>query len=414
MINRLTLLLAWRYLLGSTHGEKNVSTMVKICFIGIFIGTFSLALVTAVMNGFEDVFHVKMQGVHAQIILRAYGTDQLNIDKLSTVLNNEFPQIEAFAPSTTRQLIIQKKKSDDISNVVMAKAINPKEEARVTILEEKITKAKNSAKTLAASLLDDNHILIGDNLAQSLGLKVGDEVNILFSEEGSRSRNIKLNRINAVIGGTFDTGIDEFDSGVVYTTFGLLEKMFSDVGATQINIKLKTGSNEKSVIDRMKERLTIDVSSWQDLYPALVSALKLEKYAMFLILALITLVASMNIISLLFMQITQKRGDIAILKAMGMPGQNIKYIFIIMGSFISCIGALFGIIAAFIAALILDRYPLIQLPDAYYISHLPVKIEFTTFALVFLVTMTLSIIATWLAARVTDQINISHVLRFEG
>lgn len=413
MINRLTFLLAWRYLLGSTHGQKNVSTMVKICFIGIFIGTFSLALVTAVMNGFEDVFHVKMQGIHAQVIVRAYGDDQLNMEKLTTVLTNEFPQIEAFAPSTTRQLIIQKKKSDDISNVVLAKAIVPEDEARVSILQEKITNAQNQ-KTLIATL-DNNHILIGENLAQSLGLKVGDEVNILFSDDsGSRSRNIKLNRTSAIIGGTFDTGIDEFDSGIVFTTFGLLEKMFSDVGATQINIKLQNNVNEQSVINRMKNRLTIDVSSWQDLYPALVSALKLEKYAMFLILALITLVASMNIISLLFMQITQKRGDIAILKAMGMAGKDIKYIFIIMGSFIACLGSIFGIIAAFIVACILDRYPLIQLPDAYYISHLPVKIEFTTFALVFLVTMTLSILATWLAARVTDQINISNVLRFEG
>ena len=72
------------------------------------------------------------------------------------------------------------------------------------------------------------------------------------------------------------------------------------------------------VIQKLRHRLGLDVYSWKDLYPSLVASLKLEKYVSFFILALILLVASMNIISLLFMQITQKRPTIALLQAMGM------------------------------------------------------------------------------------------------
>ena len=135
---------------------------------------------------------------------------------------------------------------------------------------------------------------------------------------------------------------------------------------------------------------------------------------MFLILALITLVASMNIISLLFMQIIQKRGDIAILKSMGLSDKKISQIFFYLGMTISTIGSIAGLICSFIAGWFLENYPFITLPDAYYVTYLPAKMEWQIFVIVFVVVILISFLATWIPTRKTRKINISQVLRFES
>src|SRR5207302_1389175 len=150
-----------------------------------------------------------------------------------------------------------------------------------------------------------------------------------------------------------------------------------------------------------------------DLYPALISALKLEKYALILILLLITMVASMNIIALLFMQITQKRPDIAILYAMGMRPKQIVSIFMLMGMLIASIASASGIFLAWIASLLLERYPFIELPDVYYVTHLPANMDWSLAITVFITIMLLNFMATWYTARRTQHIKIADVLRYE-
>ena len=122
----------------------------------------------------------------------------------------------------------------------------------------------------------------------------------------------------------------------------------------------------------------------------------------------------MNIISLLFMHITQKRGDIAILKAMGLADGQIRRIFFLSSSFITACAAFFGTCIASGAGWLLDRYPIITLPDAYYVTQLPVKVEWYLALLVFVVVMIVSSIATWLPVSGTRNINIAQVLRFEA
>ncbi|NDC43116.1 MAG: ABC transporter permease [Chitinophagia bacterium] len=155
------------------------------------------------------------------------------------------------------------------------------------------------------------------------------------------------------------------------------------------------------------------VRSWQELYPALVASLKLEKYVMFLVIALITLVASMNMVSLLFMQIQQKRRDIAIFQAMGMPHTMIREIFLYIGLFITLIASTLGLLAAGIVGTLLERYPCIQLPDVYYISYLPARLDAEIFIMVFVVTLLIGFVATWLPAYRTRSIKIAQVLREE-
>ena len=411
-MNKLSLLITWRYLLGA-RSEKNISTMLLICFLGIFIGAFALALVASIMNGFEKITHQKLQSIQAQIIMRSFGKE-LDGDKIRNVLEKEFPEVQAFSPSTYKQIIIQKPGSQEITNAVVLKAIDPAQEIKTSCIGQKITQAVANDKNLT-HLVRDNYIVMGKKLAEQLGITIGDQVDLLYiAQDQIKSRKITLSKKDGIVSGIFSTGIEEFDSNLVLGSFSLLEALFDHAGINQINIQLKPGASENDTIKKLKDRFDLDVFSWKELYPALVAALKLEKYAMFFILALITLVASMNIISLIFMQIIQKRPDIAIMQSMGMHNRDIIRLFMFMGIGLATLAAIGGLIAAYVAGIVLEKYPFINLPDTYYVTHLPVQMEWYIFALVFALIIGMSIIATWIPARNIRTIDAASVLRFEG
>lgn len=410
MLNSLPLIIAWRYTIG-TRQQSAISSMALICLLGMFVGSFALALVICVMNGFEKATHEKLQGIHAQVIMRSTG-NELDYAAIAPILDMEFPQIEAYSPGSIQQVIIQNTHSNEITHVLMLKGIEPAREELVTTLPAKLIEPANVSCT---SLLDDTSIVIGEQLAQELDVKPGQMVDLLFSTDNQpRGRTLTLSKHSVRVAGIFKTGIEDVDSSLALCSLALLQNLFPDSAISFISLKLKPHADETTTIEALRDRFNVEVYSWKDLYPPLVAALKLEKYVMFLILLLITLVASMSIISLLFMQITYKRGDIAILRAMGMAPRAIQKIFLYMGLCIATIGTTLGLIAAYIVARLLEKYPFIELPDSYYVSHLPVSIEFHWFALIFIAIIGISIIAIWIPVRNIPSINVAQVLRYEG
>lgn len=410
-----TLLLAWRYLFGIKK-ERSISHMILICFAGILVGSFSLTLVTIVMNGFEKATYDKIRGLHAPIIMDDPSGNQLNFQAIAHVINNEFPSVEAFAPTSEQQIIMQHPNSNDITTVVMLKGIDAAREQKMnTVTKTLLKKDGNKSKTDLPTLLVDNNIIIGYKLAQQLEVQPGDEITILFAKDTqTKSRKITLTKHTAIVSGIIKAGIEEVDNRLAVCSLNFLEQLFPDTGVMQITIRPEKNVDESVLIENLHMRLGLDVYSWKTLYPALVSALVLEKYAMFFILALITLVASMNIISLLFMYITHKKGDIAVLCAMGMQRSALQNLFVIIGMSIAFFASVCGLLFAYGAGYILQNYPFITLPDTYYVSHLPAHMEWSIFVASFIVIMIISLCASWFPARRTKYINIANVLRFEA
>jgi lipoprotein-releasing system permease protein len=385
--------------------------MIIISSLGIFIGSFSLMLTLAIMHGFDVVTCERLQSIHSQIIIRAYG-DPINMENLGPVLQKEFPEIASFSPTVMQQVIIQNPHTDDISTVVAIKGIDPQTGWSVSSLAQKIYPQSNQSNLV--NLFDNKKIILGKRLAESLDVSIGDTVTLLFAPEETKKKRINLNETKVTIGGYFSTGIEDFDIGLIFSSLDLVHQIFPESGITHVQVKLHEGADEKMVINKLRNRLHMEVYSWRDLYPALVSALKLEKYVMFVILMLISLIASMNIISLIFMQINQKRADIAILRAYGMTAHDIRMIFIYMGGFVSFISCTLGIICAILFSLFLKQYPFITLPDAYFVTHLPVHLEPMHIITVFCCCMILSFIGIWIPLRRTEEINITEVLRYNG
>lgn len=403
--------LALRYLLKNRY-ERSVSTMMAITCVSIFIGTFSLALITAIMNGFEKTVHTKMQNIHPQATIYSSGAP-LTTHAIKKVIQTEFPEITALSPQSIGHIIVHAQDEEDDERtpmVAMLKGIDPKQEAAVSAIESKMLKGQ-----LLQSAIHDDCIALGSSLAEQLGIAVNDTIPLFFLEqiEGSKN-NLAVHRETARIGGIFETGIDEFDSGLILCAPSFFKKLFPDQGVTQIGLSFAPHTDTAHTVARLQKRLELPTYRWQELYPALVSALALEKYTMFFILLLITLVAAMNIIALISMLITQKRADIAILRAMGMSKGSILAIFMIIGIMLTGIAAVAGLLFACIASTLLERYPFIQLPHVYYVSHLPAHMELSIVVTVFVVVLLITMTATWFAAQRATSITVAQVLRFEG
>ena len=411
----LPLLLALRFLRSSGQ-EKNISTLVGICFFSILIGTCALTLIAAIMNGFEQATSDKLQGVHADITINA-GDQAIDYPKLKKVLMAEYATtIKAMSPTSIRQIILHAhadKKSrkhgsskvpdearsantesgsetaslSDEYTICLLKVIEPQEESGVTGLRSMIIDAPQAQ---AWSLLDNNGIFIGQALAQRLHIAVGDTVSLLYPEEEQFNRKISLDEKEVKVAALFKTGIADFDEQVLITSFAVARQLYPTC-VSSVTVMLHDSRREQSVIASLKQRLSLDVTSWKEMYPGLVSALILEKYAMFFILALVILISSLNTISLLYMYVTQKRRDIALLKAMGMADRSLMTIFIIVASLITGFATLCGIgIAALITAF-LNKFPFIQLPDVYYASHLPATLNGMIVVAVMLLALLVSI-----------------------
>lgn len=402
-------LLAKRYM-GDYYKEGTISFMAIICFVGIFIGTCALALIICIMSGFEEVTYQKLQTMHAPIIISAVGKP-LNVQAISKVLDQEFLEVAAYSPRYLNHVIVADE-DESMSNVLVIQAVAPEKESKVSTIESLIISPRSNNKL--SNLLQKNNIIIGKKLSEILGVSVGETIELFYVSENVGGRKISLQQKSAVVAGIFHAGIEEFDANMIICSLEFLHKLFPDAGITQIGVALKKNSDEQKFIDSLSKRLHLEVYSWKELYPALLAALKLEKYAMFFILVLITLVASMNIMSLLFMFTTQKKGDIAILKAHGCTNFCIKSIFLVITFFLTAVSALFGLIVAFAIGWIIKTYPFIKLPDVYYVSHLPIYMEFKFFGFVFLIVMLLSFIATLVPLFSTKKINIAHLLRHEA
>lgn len=400
--------LAWRYMWGSAQ-EHTIGTMVRVSCIAVALGSGALALTMCVMRGFEQSTHQLLQGIHAPLTISA-GGNPLDYKAIGALLQKEFPQVAAYSPSDTQHAIIKDPVSGELSAPIMLQGILPEHEQRTTQLTQFIIHSTSPTHKLPA-LLDDKQIIIGTRLAQQLELMVGDTIELVYAPETTSSHKLYLSTTPVTITGIFKTGLEEVDAGVVYTSLPFLQTLFTESDVTSIALSPLPTADQHQLKKQLRNRFGLIISSWQDMYPALVSALQLESYAMFLILSLIILVASMSLIALLYMQIQHKRGDIAILYTLGVPQKIISRTFIVMGVAIASISCIIGLLFAGVIALGIDHYKLISLPESYLIEYLPISIEPVVFAGIFLFVVLISLIATWIPTRSLKNIKVTTLLR---
>lgn len=404
---KLSHLLALRFIKNNAQ-ENTISFMIKVCFVSIMLASCALTLVAAIMQGFEVATHKKLQGINADITLRS--PRPLDAAKIDDIIKTEFNNvIKASSPLAIGQIIIQQNnKQAHLSNVIALFGIDP----------ENYSKVGNFNKTLIAGITDinqltDKQIAIGQTLAKNSSLKVGDSITLFYPETETVEKNsISLASRAVTIGAIFKTGIEEFDEQIIYCSLELFEDLY-DFGVRQYVIMLYDGVDNTLIKEKLIKRLGIEGFTWQEMYPALIAALGIEKYVAFLVLSLMALLACMTIVSVLFMLITQKKTDIAILKAMGMKTKDLITVFTTLGTLLCFSASVIGIVLAYCLSLILQYYP-IPLPDAYYVSELPIHITPVLIMFIIGLLTIMGFLASWYTARRIRNMQVTSIFKHEN
>jgi lipoprotein-releasing system permease protein len=402
--------IALRYL-RSRKKNKGVSVNTGISIGGVALGVMALLVVLSVMSGFQQDLQGKILGANAHVIIRNYAGPITGYDKIAGALKNE-KDVSAFAPFVLGQVMVS---HDKKAHGVYLKGISAAAEAKTTDILAHIK--DGSARDLSGEGGVPG-IILGGELAENLGVFVGDKVNVVspVGEIGPMGMLPRVRQFRVV--GIFDIGMFEYDSNLVLTDMKAAQKFFGlqENEISGVQLRLHDIYKASEVRRRLQRELGFpyEVLDWMQMNKNLFSALKLEKIAMFVILVLIVLVASFNIISNLIMNVIEKSREIAILKAMGATSGGIMAVFMMQGLFIGLIGTILGVAGGFSLGYILNTYQIIKLPaDVYYLSHLPVKMELSDFIVVSSSAIIISFLATLYPAWQAARLNPVEPLRYE-
>lgn len=391
--------------LRSRRKHTFVSLITVISILGVMVGVAALITVISVMTGFSSYMQDRILGTTSHILITGVGGIEDARDVVSRVLDLE--GVRAAAPYVMGQSLL--KVNGDVTGVVV-RGIDPSQERGVTDLAEHMTRG-------SLEDLDDDGIIIGVELARQRGLRVGDQLTLVSPSEISSPFGMVPLMERFTVDGIFDTGMYEYDTGLVLVTTGAAQTFF-DLGETVTGVAVKTDDIylTHKTADLIQAALghSFWVRDWREMNQNLFSALKLEKITMFIILVLIIVVAAFNIIGTLILVVMEKGREIAILKAMGATRKNIGRIFMLEGLIIGLGGTALGLMLGLGLCYILANYQFVELPaSVYYVTTLPVKVELFDIAAICLAAMAVSFTATVYPARRASLLNPVEILRYE-
>lgn len=401
--------IAFRYFRSKKkHSGISINTFISIA--GVALGVMTLLTVLSVMSGFHEDLQEKILGVNPHVIVLSYGGRMADHQSVMETINS-VDGVTDSAPFIYGQVMLR---SGDRAQGVVVRGVDPRIGAVTTNILENIV--SGSIDDLEAGS-DIPGIILGQQLLRSLGLFVGDEIDMIspMGEMGPLGMIPKMKKFR--VAGYFEAGMYEFDSSLAFVSIRAAQKFFGYGDAiTGIEVRTNDVYNAGEVAERVEIQLGTPfyAKDWMQMNRNLFSALKLEKIVMFIILTLIILVASFNIISNLIMIVMEKGREIAIMKAMGATNRSIMSIFMIHGFIIGLTGTLIGVAGGYLLCQFLKTYKFINLPaDVYYLSYLPVKLSLFDFSVVPLAAILISFLATiypsWQAAK-TDPV---EPLRYE-
>ncbi len=402
-------------------GEQSPTGMMTALSVGgVGVGVMALIIVLSVMSGFELDLQQKILGTNAHGVVMKYGEDSFTEWKEVMEKIRDVPGLVGQTPFILNEVMISSE--SNISGSII-KGIDPATVGTVTDLPKNI-QAGGSLENLthperilegtgkrrlgaepgepamdekpAESIFDDPlidiqeapagepekplpGIIVGKELASALRVVVGDRLNVvspLGGELGPHGPTPKSRPFR--VAGIFYSGMYEYDSKFVYIDLDEAKSFFGQKGVTGLEVKLSDIDDARRImrdILRKLEGYPYRVRDWGEMNKNLFAALRLEKLVMGVILSIIVIVAAGLIVATVIMLVLEKRKEISVLKALGVPDGGIVKIFLAEGLQIGVAGGLLGLIAGLGWCIFIDRVGIQLDPEVYYIPALPVKIE---------------------------------------
>ena len=408
--------IGWRYTRASKRASRNtfISFISMISMLGIALGVAALIVVLSVMNGFQKEVRDRMLSVLAHI--EVIGPSALPDWQKTAAEALQNKEVVGAAPYVAAQAMLTR---DDAVRGVLLRGVEPSQEPKVSEIGSQFR-----AGSMAALVPGSFGIALGNELANAMGVQVGDKVTLLAPQGTITPAGVLPRLKQFTVVGVFSSGHFEFDSALALVNLRDAETLFRLSGPTGVRLKLQDMQRAPLVAQELAGTMSgeLYLRDWSKQNRNWFAAVQTEKRMMFIILTLIIAVAAFNLVSTLVMTVTDKQADIAILRTMGAQPGSIMKIFIVLGVAIGFIGTLLGVSGGTLIATNIDVIvPFIErvlhvqfLPrDIYFISQLPSDPRVNDIATIGIISFVLATLATlypsWRAARV----NPAEALRYE-
>jgi lipoprotein-releasing system permease protein len=411
-------MLAGRYL-RAKRSEGGVALISMISFIGIMLAVATLIIVMSVMNGFRVELLGRILGFNGHIFVQGAVLDRPDRDAIVARLA-KLPNVVQAAPIIEAQAIAMG--PGQISGAIV-RGITPKDLARTKIVSGNIT--RGGLADFGKGEYGGDLIVVGQRLADSLGVRPGDPLTLISPSGGSTAFGGTPLQKTYTVGATFTAGMSQYDQAYIFMPLAQAQLFFgreTSVDAIEIKVRDpdKAGAMKAAVAQAAGPGAT--VTDWTQRDTSFWGALKVERNVMRLILMLLVAIAAMNIISGLVMLVKNKGRDIAILRTMGASSGAILRIFFMSGAMIGVLGAAAGLIVGVLVSLYIDPIQsfvewatgqTVFSSDVYFLSRLPAKVDWAEVALITFWALAMSFVATLPPAWRASRLDPVEALRYE-
>ncbi len=383
--------------------------------LGIALCGTVLTTTLSVMSGFQRVIRDRMLQMTAHATVSAAGESMQDWPHAVKVAMQD-PRVEGAAPYVDIQALIEGARNQP----AMVRGILPAEEKKVSVLAEKMKRGSVDSLTPGSF-----NIVLGQELALWLGVSTGDSVLVMLADAQSTPMGAVAKMKRFKVSGIFEAGYNEIDKGLAVVNMSDLQRVLKmGEGVTGVRLKLHDMDQSWEVARDLALHLQgpYRISDWTSENANLYSSLKMEKTVMGILLSLIIAMGAFNLVSSQGMLGTDKQADIAILRTLGLTPRGVMQVFMGQGSLIGIIGTLLGVVGGILLTINLERileviestFNVTLLPaDVYYITGLPYDLQGSDVAIIALIALAMSFLATlypaWRAAR-TDP---AEALRYE-